>query len=406
MSTPDPIFCQHADVHLPGAASGPLAGLQFAAKDVYAVAGVRACYGNPAWLASHDAATETAPVVRRLLAAGATLKGLVITDELALSLTGENAHYGTPPNPRAPDRVPGGSSCGSAAAVASGLVDFALGTDTGGSVRVPASHCGLFGLRPTHGAISTAGVLPLAPSFDTVGWFSRDAALCARVGDVLLPPSAAGVGSNQPNELRVWRGAEALLDPPARSVFRAAADQLAATLGLNLRECDLAAGDPLQWLLSYYVVQGSELLGLHRQFIEAHLESFGRLIQNRLRQILGSNPLQLPAAVAQRQQLTAALSAALADGAWLLLPSAPGAAPLRGQPDDVIEAYTARGISLGALASLSGFPQLSLPLASVNGCPFGISLLAPAQADRALLDVARRFTPRPWPTHSDEAPDA
>jgi amidase len=388
MTATQAIFCEHADVTLPGAASGPLAGLHFAAKDVYAIAGVRACYGNPAWLATHPPATQTAPVVQRLLAAGASLAGLVITDELALSLTGENAHYGTPPNPRAPERVPGGSSCGSAAAVASEMVDFALGTDTGGSVRVPASHCGLFGLRPTHGAVSMEGVLPLAPSFDTVGWFSRDAEASARIGDVLLPPSAAGAA---PRALYVWSGAEALLDLEARPVFRRAAQQLAAALGQPLVACDLAgAPEPLQWLLSYYTVQGAELVGLHRAFLESHLASFGPLIKVRLSHILSGGPLPLVAAEAQRQQLTAALAAQLAEGAWLILPSAPGAAPLRGQPDAVIEAYTARGITLGALASLSGFPQLSLPLAQVNGCPFGLSLLAPAHADRALLDVACR----------------
>jgi amidase len=180
-------FCAHATTFRGGSPGGPLAGRRFAVKDLFAIAGHRACFGNPDWLSTHWAAEATAPVITWLLDAGAALVGTTVTDELAFSLTGENPHYGTPPNPAAPGRVPGGSSSGSASAVAGGLVDFALGTDTGGSVRVPASHCGIFGFRPTHGAVSPAGVLPFSPSFDTVGWFARDADTLAAVGDRLFP---------------------------------------------------------------------------------------------------------------------------------------------------------------------------------------------------------------------------
>jgi Asp-tRNA(Asn)/Glu-tRNA(Gln) amidotransferase A subunit family amidase len=111
--------------------------------------------------------------VQRLLDAGAQFVGKAHTDELAFSMNGRNAHFGTPRNGGAPDRIPGGSSSGSASAVSNGLCDFALGSDTGGSVRTPASHCGLFGIRPTHGRISLERVLDLAPSFDTCGFFTR-----------------------------------------------------------------------------------------------------------------------------------------------------------------------------------------------------------------------------------------
>src|SRR5262245_58419545 len=168
-------------------ASGPLDGLAFVVKDLIDVAGHVTGGGNPDWARRQNPASKSAPVVERLLRAGATLVGKTITDELAFSLEGENEHYGTPVNPAAADRLPGGSSSGSAVAVAAGLADFALGTDTGGSVRVPAAFCGVYGFRPTHGVISTAGVVPFAPSLDTVGWLARDAATLAAVGDVLLP---------------------------------------------------------------------------------------------------------------------------------------------------------------------------------------------------------------------------
>ncbi len=173
-------FCRDNNVTRPGAARGPLEGLTFAAKDVFDVEGSRTGFGHPAWLETHPPATETAFAITRLLEAGASLTGRTISDELCYSIAGENAHYGTPINPRAPDRLPGGSSSGSAVAVTGGLVDFALGTDCGGSVRVPASYCGLFGLRPTHGRISLDGVSRFAPRFDTVGWFARDAAMLKR----------------------------------------------------------------------------------------------------------------------------------------------------------------------------------------------------------------------------------
>ncbi|HEY9212636.1 MAG TPA: amidase family protein, partial [Ancylobacter sp.] len=186
-------FCRDNNVTRPGAAQGPLHGLTFAAKDVFDVEGTRTGFGHPTWLATHPAATETATVISTLLEAGASLTGRTISDELCYSIAGENSHYGTPTNPRAPDRLPGGSSSGSAAAVAAELVDFALGTDCGGSVRVPASYCGLFGLRPTHGRIPLDGVSRFAPRFDTVGWFARDAAMLKRVSEVLLG-GTLGVG--------------------------------------------------------------------------------------------------------------------------------------------------------------------------------------------------------------------
>lgn len=166
--------------------SGPLSGLSFAVKDVFDIKGNTSGAGNPDWLRTHPPAESTAPALLALLQRGAALEGTTQTDELMYSLNGENAHYGTPINPVAPDRIPGGSSSGSAVAAAAGLVDFAIGTDTGGSIRIPSSYCGLYGFRPTHGAVSTEGLIPLAHSFDTVGWMSRDVNILLKTGCVLL----------------------------------------------------------------------------------------------------------------------------------------------------------------------------------------------------------------------------
>lgn len=390
-------FCPHARVERSGSEHGPLAGLSFAVKDVFAVAGVARCFGNPRWLEAHAPPAHTARTVEQLLAAGARLRGITITDELALSLTGENAHYGTPINPRCPERVPGGSSSGSAVAVASGRVDFALGTDTGGSVRVPASHTGTFGFRPSHGVVSLEGVLPLAPRFDTVGWFARDAALLERVGSVLLP---AAPSDGAPSALLLWSDLCQYLDEAARGPFLEAAAALARALGVPLQQAP--APSPARWLETYLTLQSLEAAAQHRAFIERHREGFGSLIKRRFDAVLATPAAGAESAEVTRAELAESLAAPFARGAWLVLPSAPGAAPRRGLPDDAVDAFTARGLTLAAVASLCGTPQLSLPLAHSEDCPLGLSLLAPAGADRALLATARaaaeRLAPAPEET--------
>src|SRR6478735_5872506 len=197
-------------VRVEGRSGGPLAGLTFAAKDLFDVAGVPTGGGNHDWPKGRPVPTRHAWAVQTLLDAGAALVGKTITDEVSLGILGENAFDGTPVNVQAPDRVPGGSSSGSAAAVAAGLCDTALGTDTGGSVRVPASFCGLYGIRPTHGRLNLDGMLPQAPSSDTTGWFARDAGTFARVSSVLLGEAIPTV---LPRRLIVAVDAFAFADP-------------------------------------------------------------------------------------------------------------------------------------------------------------------------------------------------
>src|SRR3989442_3232505 len=179
-------FVPGPPVRIAGAPRGPLTGLTFAGKDLFDVAGHPTGGGNPDWARQHPVPTRHAWAVQRLLDAGATLIGKTVTDEVSLGILGENPFDGTPLNPKAPDRVPGGSSSGSASAVAQGLCDVALGTDTGGSVRVPASFCGLYGIRPTHSRLDLNRMMAQAPSSDTTGWFARDAKTFARVSEVML----------------------------------------------------------------------------------------------------------------------------------------------------------------------------------------------------------------------------
>jgi len=259
MQDPCGAFCQHVDVHLPGAATGPLAGLTFAAKDLFDVAGSVVCAGNPDWLRSHAPAEKTAPAVQMLLAAGATLVGKTITDELAFSMSGENIHYGTPLNPAASDRISGGSSSGSASATAGKLVDFALGTDTSGSIRVPASYCGLFSMRPTHRRIPCEGVVPLAPSFDTVGWFARDASLLQRIGEVLLadhPPLTP------PTRVLFADDAFALVDETSQASLQRAVVQI-TTLTQAVEHIKLCPTSLETWYATELVLKEYEVWQTH-----------------------------------------------------------------------------------------------------------------------------------------------
>ncbi len=380
-------FCPDTDCRIDGAAEGPLRGMTFAAKDIFDIEGHVTGCGNPDWLATHAPAAATAPVVQHLVDAGADMVGKTITDELAFSLNGENAHYGTPLNSAAPDRIPGGSSCGSASAVAGRAVDFALGSDTGGSVRAPASYCGLFGLRPTHGAVSLKGVMPLAPSFDTVGWFARSADLLAQVGDCLLPPGSEG------GPAKVYRldAAFGLLLPVAQDAVTRAADRVIDTLGMGAAPLPLDPPDLAEWLPHFQALQWREIWQTHGAWIQAVNPSFGPGIGERFTLASQVTEDRVAAANRFRDRVTADLTAVLDGAAVALLPTVPSIAPLKGLGQDELVAFRNRALSQLCVSGLSRLPQISMPLAEAEGCPVGISLIGPRGGDRMLLALARRL---------------
>lgn len=380
-------FCTHNDIALPGAPDGPLSGLRFAAKDVFDIAGHTTGAGNPDWLRTHAPAAATAPAVAQLLAAGAALAGMTHTDELTYSLNGENVHYGTPENVRAPGRIPGGSSSGSAAAVAGKLVDFALGTDCAGSVRLPASYCGIFGMRPTHDGIRTEGLFPLAPSIDTVGWFADDAAVLEKVGRVLLRNPAP---PRTPSRLRIATDA---FDLAGKDVSAALAAGIAG-LKLLLPDHEMSPIAPVplaQWMETFRLVQGAEVWAQHGKWVTDTNPAFGPGIRERFNAAALLDPAAVDAARDARSQIRLYLDTLLVDGTVICLPSAPGIAPLRNTPPAELDGFRARAISLLCAAGLGGLPQISIPLGSVDGCPVGLSLVMQRGADLSLLALARRL---------------
>jgi amidase len=376
-------FCRHTHVELDGAPEGPLRGLTFAAKDVFDVAGHRTGNGNPVWLETHGPAARTASAVERLLAAGANMVGKTHTDELAYSLNGENVHYGTPTNPRAPGRIPGGSSSGSAAAVAGHLVDFALGTDCGGSVRLPASYCGIYGIRTSHGLVPIDGVADLAASFDTVGWFARDAQMMRRVGDVMLPAGPAFA----PKRLLIAGDAFAFAGDDITAALAAAVTQLKCALPDHWT-VEAYTGDPAAWPGIFRIMQGDEIRRRHSAWIDAHHPRFGPGVAERFRWTRTIDPAEVEHMRTQREAVAAHMAALLGDDALLCLPTAPGIAPKLATPAAELEAFRARAFALLSIAGLARLPQLSLPLGTMADCPLGVSLIAPRGRDRGLLNFA------------------
>jgi amidase len=378
-------FCQDSDAYLPGAPNGPLAGLTFAAKDIFDVAGFVTGGGNPDWKNTHAPATKTAWAVQVLVEAGATMVGKTLTDELTRGIFGENAHYGTPVNPRAADRVPGGSSSGSAAAVAGNLVDFALGSDTGGSVRVPASFCGLYGLRPTHGRIPLEGMLLQAPSYDTIGWFTRDIDTFARVGRVLLQSPMAAV---RPQRLIIAADAFEIADPAVTDVLQACVENIASRIGQASTE-RLAPTHLSDWAEQQQVLQGREAWEMAHDWIDQVNPRLS--FEVTMRYLFGRDvsEVQVEAARTAREAIRARMRMVLTDYTVVCLPTTAASAPRLRERLSARSDLRSRNSALTSIAGTIGAPQLNLPVAEVDGLPVGLSLLAARGADEMLITFAQ-----------------
>jgi amidase len=373
---------------------GPLAGLTVAVKDVIDLEGVRTGAGNPEYRDDARPATAHAAALQRLLDAGASVIGKAISDEFAYSLAGTNSHYGTPHNPAAPGRVPGGSSSGSASAVALGLADLGLGTDTGGSVRVPASYCGLYGLRPTHGRVPLTGIMPLAASFDTCGLLAADGELLERGGRVLL--GAGAKPAAPPSQLVLASELLAVADPAVAEAVRGAAPSLAAALGCTLSERVVFGEKAVRWPEAFAELQRIEAWTAHGPWLVAKRPRIGAGVAARLaagEAAVAAGPAHAAAAAeavrAARVEVLAAL-ASLPDGAVVVLPSAPTVAPEADQAGEQAIRHRARVFVLTCPAGLAGAPQVSLPLCDVGGRPAGVGLLGRPDEDERLLAAAAR----------------
>jgi len=369
---------------LEGASDGPLAGLDFAAKDIFDVAGHVTGCGNPTMAAAATPASAHADPVAALLAAGARLRGKTHTDEIAYSLMGANAHHGTPVNPADPRRVPGGSSSGSVSATAAGLVDIGLGSDTGGSVRMPASFCGIYGMRSSHGAIPMQGTMPLAPSFDTVGWFARDPETLDRVADALgLHPAGQSV-----TRLLLPVDAWARAAPETVEAVSPALARLEARLG-PATPVILAPEGLDTWRETFRVCQAAEVWQAHGAWVERANPAFGPGVADRFRMAAAIEAEEWRRARAGRETVRERMQTLLTGGCALVLPTSPGPAPLREAAEADLDRFRMRALEMLCPAGLAGMPQISLPAGTVDGGPVGLGLVAARGMDRGLIALAR-----------------
>ncbi|MBO6673527.1 MAG: amidase [Rhizobiales bacterium] len=393
--SPDPLgaFMAHAPYALEGYAvepqNGPLSGHSLAVKDLFDVAGLKTGAGSPVWLKSTPDTERHAPAVDALLEAGARFVGKTLTDELAWSLNGENAHYGTPVNPAAPGRIPGGSSAGSAAAVAGGLAEIGLGSDTGGSVRLPASYCGIWGLRPTHGRIDLGGAVQLAPSFDTVGWFAKSPELMAKIGAVLMTDGGVGAA---PERLLLAEDMFARVDGTVRDALLAKAVLLAERLGLHLETTVLAPhdgdlGDLEAWRGVFRVCQSAEAWQVHGPWVIAEQPDLGPGIKDRFAYARGLDADEVAQAQARREDIAAYLAGTLLPGTLLVVPGAAGVAPLKGLQGPALDAVRNRALDILSPAGLGRLPQLAIPALTTADGPLGLGLVGWSGADEVLLGV-------------------
>lgn len=377
-------------LRVPSAAEGPLSGLTFAVKDLIDIAGRRTGGGHPKWRDTHPPAHLHALVVSTLLAAGAECVGVLVSDEMAASFSGENPFFGNPINPAAPGHTCGGSSSGSASAVAHGFCDFSLGTDTGGSVRVPASNCGIYGWRPTYGVLSLSGVNPLAPSYDTVGVLARDPRVLTVAGRVLLgDPTRA-----QPVR-RVLRVSDTfdMVDDAVREGLAPALERVREKYPLediSLRELTGLDFSMSTWEAVFGCLESEEISVALGPWLLAERPEFGPVVGRNLANLDGVPPPLLEQCWRLRRAFTRALHAKLSDGTLLCIPTVCAPPPRFGSfaDEEFAHTYSVRLLSLCAIAGNAGIGQVTLPLGVADGLPVGLSLIAGPGRDTTLFDAA------------------
>jgi amidase len=375
-------FVEHGRRPLRLVKDGPLADLSFAAKDLIDIAGYKSAWGNPDRLRDADPAVTTAPAALVPLMAGAHLVGKTQTDEVACGMFGMNPHFGTPINPKAPTRVPGGSSSGSASAVAASFCDFALGTDTGGSIRVPASFCGLYGLRTTYGRVSVAGIMAMAPSFDTVGWLARDVRTLKRVGEIYFGP----IENSKPARLLLARDA---FNIPARRIGEILLPA-AKSLG-DMTEVTLFTEGVEYWLETFRPLQLHDLWSTLGAWGKGPGRTLSPAVAERIDLSSRVDPAKFAAAVVRRESLTDRLVTLLGNDGVLILPTAHELPPFRDAPVSAQVEFREKTLALTCVASLCRLPQINIPAVTVDDCPVGLSFIAGPRGDQLLLNLAEKI---------------
>ena len=378
-------WCDYSHVDVPHAESGPLSGLTLAVKDIFQVTGYPNGWGQPTRLAEAEPDTETQSVVQAMLDAGISIAGKSQCEELCFSLTGINQHYGAPVNAAAPDRVTGGSSSGSVSLISAGIVDVAPGSDTGGSVRAPASYCGLIGLRTTHGRISLDRTMPLAPSFDCFGWFAKDAETYRAVGKIVMQ------ADDDSTPLRRLLGCPdldaLLLGDDEYLAYAKACEQIEKHFD-DEREFVSLPFDINEAYWAFRKCQSFEAWQALGDWISTRKPDLGPGIKERFEFGQSLSQQDFDEASGVRLDVRMKLEEMIGSDGLLILPTVPSCAPLKSEDQDTLQAFREQALMLLCLSGNSGLPQITLPLAEVYGAPMGVSLIGPRGSDQRLIDIA------------------
>ena len=360
--------------------TGTLKNLNFLVKDMCKVKDHRTSCGNPDFYQKCLPADDYAPFLKEILEAGATLKGITICDEFFYSLIGENSHYGTPANLNAPGCVPGGSSSGSAAALTTNLYDFSIGSDTGGSVRVPASFCGLFGIRPTHNRINTEGVYPMAPSFDTLGWFAKDIDIFKNIGSVLL-------NSNEKTKFsfKEFVIAEDILELASPKIIKLFNNYINDKFP-EIKKIRLSKRNKEEIADNFRILQGGEIKENIIPWILENKPKISPEINKRIEMAMKITTNEINEAQKFREKLKVEIDKSLPKEIIALFPTTPFSSPKYGQSDDQLGSYRKKLMEFTSIAGMTSRPQISVPKFKDNTGPIGISLLGWQYSDEILLE--------------------
>ncbi|XP_010506209.1 PREDICTED: outer envelope protein 64, chloroplastic [Camelina sativa] len=393
----------------PPKAPHPLTGLTFAVSDLFDITGYVTGFGHPDWVRTHEAASSTCPVVSILVEGGATCVGKTVVDELAFSISGENKHYDSPTNPAAPSRIPGGACSGAAVAVATKAVDFALGIDTAGGVRVPAGYCGVLGFKSSHGTISNTGIIPASSSLDSVGWFARDPITLHRVGHVLLQLPFAT--QRNPRQIILADDCFQLLKIPVDRITQVVIKSAEKLFGRQLLKhqnfenyietkvpslkefarTKAVAKVPTSRLLAnaMLLLQRHEFLQNHGDWINTVKPAIDPVISSQMCENPELTSEDIENLNAIRNEIRVAIGSLLKDDGILVVPTMPSVPPKLGSKEITSEDYQNRASSLLSIASISGCCQVTVPLGHHEKCPVSVSFIARHGGDRFLLDTVQ-----------------
>ena len=360
--------------------NGNLKNLKFVLKDMCDVKNIKTSCGNPDFYKACEPAKKHAEFLSNILSEGAILEGITICDEFFYSVIGENSHYGTPKNLNAPNCVPGGSSSGSAAALTTDLFDFSIGSDTGGSVRVPASFCGLLGIRPTHGRIKSNGVYPMAPSFDTIGWFSNNIKTFQKIGEVLLNKN-----ENENitfNQFVIAEDLLELVDTDIKNQFNSYYKKLHP----NIKHIRLSKFSKSEIADNFRILQAGEIKEHVIPWIEKNKPKISLEINSRIEMASEILPLEIDAAKTFRQEIISEINNSLPEGDIAIFPTTPFSAPKCGQSDQDLGSDRKKIMEMTSIAGMTSRPQISIPKFKGKTGPVGISILGWQNSDEILLN--------------------